>query len=162
MMRNLSFQFLSGSQSVQSRLGQGKVKRLGLKAFFGLIAVWLALLDHCLIVASEMPISGPAVVLLLLQAGMGSFALLLINGAIPAMATNRRSGRINLIVFGVPLIFFLISPAMISDAMYRARYGSIDKFVVHAHVGHDLGCCWNPFIMGMDIPVFVCKRSKLP
>jgi hypothetical protein len=49
-------------------------------------------------------------------------------------------------VFGIPFIFFLTSPAIISDAMYRERYGNINKFVVHAHVAHDLKCCANPLL----------------
>jgi len=123
------------------------VKRLLGNALLSLFAGWLALLDHCLIAVAEMPISGEIVVLLILQASIVALAMLLVNGALPAvaaMAGNGLSVRMKLFVFGLPLILLLISPAMISDSMYRARYGSINKFVVHAHVGHDLTCCFNP------------------
>jgi hypothetical protein len=101
-----------------------------------------------------MPISREIVVLLSLQAGIGVFVLLWVNGAFPTMAemaADIRSTRLKLMLFVVPLFLFLISPAMISDAMYRARYGTINKFVVHAHVGHDLKCCLNPFAH-MSVP----------
>jgi len=126
------------------------MKRLFVNTFLSLVAGWFALLDHCLIVAAEMPISGEIVVLLLFQVIMFAFIMLLVNGAFPALVavvTNGSSMRMKLIVFGLPLIFFLISPAMISDSMYRARYGNINKFVVHAHVGHDLTCCLNPLYL---------------
>lgn len=112
-----------------------------------LIGVWFALLDRCVIVSAEMPVSYGIAVLLLLQASTGVLLLLLINGAFPVaaeMATDWRNFRLNLVVFGIPLIIFVVSPAMISDSMYEARYG-IDKFVVQAHVVHDLRCCLNPF-----------------
>ena len=125
-----------------------------MNTFLGLIGGWLALLDRCVITASEMPISREIMLLLLLQASIGAFALLFVNGAFPAvaaMATEGRSTRFKLIVFAIPLIFFVSSPAMISDALYRARYGNTNKFVVHAHVGHELKCCLNPFVR-RDVP----------
>ncbi len=123
------------------------MRRLLVNAFLSLLAGWFALLDHCLIVATEMPISGEIVFLLLFQASVFAFVMLLVNGAFPtvvAMAINGWSFRIKFFVFALPLILFLISPAMISDSMYRARYGNMDKFVVHAHLGQDLACCLNP------------------
>jgi hypothetical protein len=122
--------------------------RLLVNVLLGLFAGWVALLDHCLIVVAGMPVSGEIAVLLVLQAGIFAVVMLLANGALSAMAgiaTNGSSIRMKLLVFGLPLILFLISPAMISDSMYRARYGNINKFVVHAHVWHDLACCLNPF-----------------
>jgi hypothetical protein len=126
--------------------------------FLGLIGGWLALLDRCVITASEMPMSHDIIVLLLLQASIGMFVLLFVNGVFPvvaAMATEGRSTRMKLIVFAIPLILFVSSPAIISDALYRARYGNINKFVVHAHVGHDLKCCLNPFVHGVARAVVV-------
>lgn len=123
------------------------MRRLLVNTFQSVLAGWLALLDHCLIVSAEMPISGEIIFLLLFQASIFAFVMLLVNGAFPtvlAMATNGWSFRTKFFVFALPIIFFLISPAMISDSMYRARYGNINKFVVHAHVGHDLACCLNP------------------
>jgi hypothetical protein len=76
--------------------------------------------------------------------------MLLVNGVFPAVlavASSGGSARLKYIVFAIPLVLFMISPVMIADSMYRARYGNIDKFVVHAHVGHDLACCWNPFFV---------------
>ncbi len=124
------------------------VRRWLVNTVLTLIAGWFALLDHCVIARSEMPISGGIVVLLLLQASIGAFVWRLVNVAFPAVsgrAADGRSTRTNLFVWGIPLILFLSAPAMISDALYRARYGNLDKFVVHAHVGHDLKCCLNPF-----------------
>ena len=109
------------------------------------MGAWFALLDHCLIVASEMPMSREIAVLLVLQAGIGAFLWLLANGAFPTIvATDRRRFRLNLFVFGIPLVLFLLSPVMVSETMNQARYG-YDKFVVGAHVGQDLTCCLNPF-----------------
>lgn len=124
------------------------MRRLLVNTFLSVVAGWLALLDHCLIVAAEMPISGGIVFLLLFQASIFAFVMLLVNGAFPTvltMATNGWSFRMKFFVFALPLIFFLISPMMISDSMHRAHYGNINKFVVHAHVWHDLACCLNPF-----------------
>jgi hypothetical protein len=124
------------------------MRRLLVNTFLSLFTGWLALLDHCLVAVAEMPISGEIVVLLLLQASIVALVMLLANGAlstVAAMATNGPSARMKFFVFGLPLILVLISPAMISDSIYRARYGNINKFVVHAHVGHDLACCFNPF-----------------
>jgi len=123
------------------------MRRLLVNTLFSLFAGWLALLDHCLIAVAAMPIPGEIVILFVLQASILSLAMLLANGALPSVAEMARNGssvRMKLFVFGLPLILLLISPAMISDSMYRARYGSIDKFVVHAHAGHDLSCCLNP------------------
>ena len=114
-----------------------------LSAFAG----WFALLDRCLIAAANMPISGEIVVLLILQAIIFALVMAVVNGAFPAVVAAGSGGanaRLKLIVFAVPLILFIISPAMISDSLYRARYGNIDKLNVHAHVGHDLACCLNP------------------
>jgi len=124
------------------------MRRLLVNTLFSLFAGWLALLDHCLIAVAAIPISGEIVILCVLQASIISLAMLLANGALPSvaeLASNGSSVRMKLFVFGLPLILLLISPAMISDSMYRAWYGSINKFVVHTHVGHDLTCCFNPF-----------------
>ena len=124
-----------------------RVRRTLLNIILSLVGAWFALLDHCLIVASEMPISREIVELLILQASIGAFLWLFANGAFPTMAemaTDARNARLNLIVFGIPLILFLGSPVMISETLYEARYGYINKFVVNAHVGHDLTCCLNP------------------
>jgi hypothetical protein len=124
------------------------MSKLLLNTFLVFSVVWFALLDRCLIVTAAMPITGEIVVLLLVQATGFGFLILVANGALPEIveiATHVRSTRIRIFVFVVPLILLLISPAMISDSMYRVRYGNINKFVVHAHVGHDLACCWNPF-----------------
>ena len=122
--------------------------RLLVNVLLSLFAGWVALLDRCLILVAGMPVSGEIAVLLLLQASIVAVVMLLVNGALPAIAsiaTNGQSIRTKFLVFGLPLILFLISPAMISDSMYRARYGNINKFAVHAHVWHDLSCCLNPF-----------------
>ena len=124
------------------------MKRLLVNALLCLFAGWLALLDHCLIAAAQMPISGEIVALLLIQTCVVVLAMLLANGAVPtlaAMAADAPSFRLKFFVFGLPLILMFISPAMISDSMYRARYGNLDKFVVHEHIWRDLTCCFNPF-----------------
>jgi hypothetical protein len=124
------------------------MRRSFANALLSVVAVWLVLLDHCLIAGADMPVSGEIIALLVLQGGMVALVLLAANGVFPTlmeMATSSTSVRMKLFVFGLPLILFLISPVMISDSMHRARYGSIDKFVVHAHVWHDLACCFNPF-----------------
>ena len=95
-----------------------------------------------------MPISREIVELLILQASIGAFLWLFANGAFPTMAemaTDARNARLNLIVFGIPVMLFLASPLMISETMYQTRYGYVDKFVVNAHVARDLKCCLNPF-----------------
>jgi hypothetical protein len=123
------------------------VRRLLVNTFLSLLGGWLALLDRCLIAAANMPVSGEIVSLFVLQAGIFGFVMLLVNGVFPIlveMATSTGSARLKFIVFGIPLLLFVISPVMIADTMYRARYGDSDKFVVHAHVGHDLACCLNP------------------
>ena len=116
-----------------------------LNSILCLVGAWFALLDHCLIVASDMPMSRDIVLLLVLQAGIGAFLGLLANGSFPGIAAmvDGRRHRLNLFVFGIPLIVFLLSPVMISETMNQARYG-YDKFVVSAHVGQDLTCCLNP------------------
>ena len=121
--------------------------QLLVNTFLTLFAGWFALLDRCLIAAAKMPISGEIVVLLLLQAIIFAFVVLLANGAFPvglAAASSSAGARVKIFAFGVPLILFIVSPALISDSMYRARYGNVDKLNVHAHVGHDLACCLNP------------------
>jgi hypothetical protein len=126
------------------------MRRLIANTILSLFAVWFALLDRCLIAAANMPISGEIVFLLVLQAGIFGFVVLLANGifqTMVAMASSGASARVKFIVFAIPLILFMISPVMIADSMYRARYGNIDKFVVHAHVGHDLACCLNPLFV---------------
>jgi hypothetical protein len=123
------------------------MRRSLLNTVLGVLGVWFALIDQCLIAAAGMPVTGPIVVLLLFQAGMFAFAMLLVNGAFPllvAMAGEGSHMRMKIIVCVPMLILFLISPAMISDSMYRPRYGNIDKFLVQAHVAADLACCWNP------------------
>ena len=72
-------------------------------ALLGVLAGWLALLDHCLIASAGMPVTGGIVVLLLFQAGMIAVAMLLVNGVLPLvveMATYGSRGRMKLIVFG--------------------------------------------------------------
>jgi hypothetical protein len=126
------------------------MRRLLVNTILSLFAIWFALLDRCLIAAANMPISGEIVVLLILQASIFAFVILLVNGVFPTvveMASSGSSARLKFIVFAVPLILFVISPVMIADSMYRARYGNINKFVVHAHVGHDLACCLNPLFV---------------
>lgn len=124
-----------------------EMKRILTNAALGLFTGWLALLDHCLIVTAKSAIVGEIVVVLVLQASIIAFGILLVNGAFPIireMATDKGSARLKIIAAAVPAIFLVFSPLMISDSIYRARYGSIDRLVVHAHVGHDLTCCLNP------------------
>jgi hypothetical protein len=110
--------------------------------------ILLGLLDHCLIVSADMPVSGQVLTLLVLQLGVGVMALLLVNGFFPTlaeMAFEFREFRLNMFVFGVPVLFFLWSPYLLSNLMYTARYGYFDQILVDAHVFHDLRCCLNPF-----------------
>ena len=121
--------------------------RLLVNTFLSLFAGWFALLDRCLIASANMPISGEIVVLIVLQASIIAFATLLANGALPTvreMATGDASARMKLIATAPPIIFLLFSPFMISDSIYRARYGSSDRITVQAYVVHDLACCLNP------------------
>jgi hypothetical protein len=127
------------------------MRRLRLNTLLSLFASWLALLDHCLIETARMPISGEIALLLLVQASTIGSVALLANGAFPlvaAMATNGSRVRVQLFAFGLPLILFVISPVMISDSLYRARYGNLNRSVVRAHVWHDYECCLNPFNRG--------------
>jgi hypothetical protein len=124
------------------------MKTLVVNVVLSAFAGWFALLDRCLIAASDMPISGQIVTLLVLQAVIFALVMAVVNGAFPEVVEAGRSGasaRLKLIVFVVPLILFIASPVMISDSLYEARYGSLDRLNVHAHVGHDLACCLNPF-----------------
>lgn len=93
-----------------------------------------------------MPLAREISLLLILQVCAGAFLLTMIFGrSLTAEATQpgSRSLRMNFVVFVLPSIFFLISPAIISEVLNRDRYG-INKFVVHAHVAQDLRCCVNP------------------
>lgn len=123
------------------------MKKPTINVLVGLLAGWLALVDRCLIAHAEMPVSGGVVVLLLFQACMVGLILLLVNTSLPVVSElifDRTSFRMKLIILGLPIILFVSSPVMISDALYRARYGNLDKFVVHAHVWYDMSCCLNP------------------
>jgi hypothetical protein len=110
-----------------------------------LVVVWYALLDRCLIVTSGMPLSPKIGLLLVLQVCAGAFLLTLFvsRRASAAIQFRDRRSRMNLLLFGVPSMFFLFSPAIISEVLNREHYG-INKFVVHAHVARDLRCCVNP------------------
>jgi hypothetical protein len=124
------------------------MKILLVNVFLSLFAGWFALLDRCLLSFAERPMSGELLVLILFQVSVFVLVMLLVNGAFPigvAAAISGASTRLKISVFAVPLILFMISPVMISDSIYRARYGNINKFVVHAHVERDLACCLNPF-----------------
>ena len=124
------------------------MKRLLVNTFVGLFSGGFLLLDYCLIETAGMPLSGEVAFLLLLQASTSALVALIANGAFPtvvAMTTDCPGVRTKLFVYGLPLILFLISPVMISDSMNRARYGNLNKFLVHAHVWRDLACCLNPF-----------------
>ncbi len=108
--------------------------------------MWYSLLDRCLILASGMPLAGEVSLLLVFQVCAGAFLLTLISRGFPtatAAEPSSRSLRMNLIVFMIPSVFFLLSPAILSEVLNRERYG-INKFVVHAHVARDLRCCVNP------------------
>ncbi len=110
--------------------------------------VWFGLIDWCLIRSSGMPISGKIITLLMFQLVIGSLILLLINGVFPVVVevmNDVGKFRLKFAMFGVPVILFLASPALISYTLYQSRYGYIDRIVVNAHVAHDLGCCWIPF-----------------
>ena len=112
-----------------------------------LIGSWFALLDRCVIVSAAMAISPSMVFLPLLQAGIGLCVFLAANGAFPVAtegAGDWRAFRRNAVVFGIPLILFVLSPALISEPTYGERYGYSDKFLINASVAHDLRCCWNP------------------
>lgn len=52
----------------------------------------------------------------------------------------------SLLVLGVPVFFFLASPALIAESMYEARYGVVYRISAGSPVGHDLSCCWDPFL----------------
>lgn len=110
------------------------------------LGAWFLLLDRCLVVTADAPVSGEVLTLVFLQGSIVLYALLLLNGAFPTLAAMARDGtstRTKLLVFGLPLILFLISPVMISDSIYRVRYGNMNKFLVRAQVGHDMSCCWS-------------------
>jgi hypothetical protein len=114
------------------------------------MVVWYSLLDRCLILTSGMPLSREISLLLILQVCAGAFLLSLLFGnslTSTAKQVGDRSLRMNFVVFGLPAIFFLISPAIISEVLNREHYG-INKFVVHAHVAQDLRCCVNPLSHG--------------
>jgi hypothetical protein len=118
--------------------------------FLVLVAGWLALLDYCLISTAKSALVGQIIVILVLQASIIAFATLLANGALPTvreMATGDASARVKLIATAPPIIFLLFSPFMISDSIYRARYGSSDRITVQGYVVHDLACCLNPLQM---------------
>jgi hypothetical protein len=106
-----------------------------------LLAVWYVLLNRCWILTSGMPLAGDIGLLLILQVCAGTYLLSIIFGRSTPSAS--RSLRINLVVFVLPSIFFLISPVIISEVLNRERYGT-DKFVIHAHMARDFGCCVNP------------------
>lgn len=128
------------------------MRRMLLNTLLSVFAGWLVLLDRCLIETAGMPISGEIGLLLLLQASTIAFVALLANGVFPAvvaMATDGSSVRVRLFAFGLPIVLFFISPVMISDSMYRARYGNLNKFVVHAHVWQDFACCLYPINDGL-------------
>ncbi|WP_207215875.1 hypothetical protein [Pseudolysobacter antarcticus] len=120
-----------------------------MNTLLSLFTVWLVLLDHCLIVATEMPLSNEVAILMLIRASMIAFVALLVNGALPLaaeMLSDDPKNRMEFIALAIPSILFLISPIMISDSLYRARYGNLNKSVVQAHVWKDFGvCCLNPF-----------------
>lgn len=124
------------------------MRRLFINVLFLIICVWFALLDHCLIKSSGMPVSRETLILLALQLIVGTLALLLINGAFPAAAEalgDMENSRLNLIIFGVPIFFFLVSPALLSESMYEARYGVVYRISAESPAGHALSCCLNPF-----------------
>ena len=114
-----------------------------------LFALWLVLLDHCLIVAAQMPLSNEIIILMLIQASMIAFVTLLANGAFPLATEVLSEGpktRAEFLSLAIPSMLFFISPLLISDSLYRAHYGNLNKSVVSAHVWNDLGvCCFNPF-----------------
>jgi hypothetical protein len=123
------------------------MKRLLANAFLVIFGAWFVLLDRCLIVASGMPVSGKILTLLALQLLIGVAAALMANSAFPAIREAIRgsgSARWNVIVFVVPALLFLASPLLVSESIYGALYGYEDRMLVNSHVGHDLGCCWNP------------------
>jgi hypothetical protein len=124
------------------------MKRLVLNMLLILLTGWLALIDHCLIAVADMPVTTEIVLLLVVQGSVVAIVILLANGALASVVEAVSSSlnfRMQFFVIGVPLILFFISPFLISDSMYRARFGNADKFVVHAHAWHDLACCVNPF-----------------
>jgi hypothetical protein len=124
------------------------MRRLLVNSLLLIVVVWIALLQHCLIVASGMPVSARIFALLLFQMVIGTLVFLLINGAFPAVTEATRgirNFRLKFIVFGVPAIIFLASPALVSETLHQARYGSVDRILVNSHVAHDFRCCWNPF-----------------
>ena len=124
------------------------MKQLLVNTFLCLFGVWFALLDHCLIASSGVPVSGTIVVLLVLQLMIGAWVALLVNGVFPT-ATEALSDtgnfRLKLIVFGVPILFFLASPALLSESMYEARDRVVYRISADSPPGHALSCCWNPF-----------------
>lgn len=123
-----------------------EMNRLVATTLLGLLAGWLALFDHCLIVVAGAQVSSEIAFLCVFQASMVAIGMLITTGRLSSFAdaASRLSFRMKLFAFGLPLIVLLISPFMISESIYRARYGA-DKFVIHAHMGRDFECCLNPF-----------------
>lgn len=115
-------------------------------ALLGMLAGWLALFDHCLIVVAGAPVSSEIAFLCVFQASMVLIGVLITTGRLSSFAdaAGSQSFRMKLFAVGLPLMLFLISPLMISESIYRARYGA-DKFVIRARMLRDLGCCLNPF-----------------
>lgn len=124
------------------------MRRLILNILIVIIYAWFALVDRCLITSSGIPVSGEILTLLLLQVGVAALALLLVSGAFPTVSEalgDMRKFRLNLIIFGVPIFFFLASPALLSESMYEAHNGVVYRISADSPVGHALSCCWNPF-----------------
>jgi hypothetical protein len=110
-------------------------------------AIYLGLLDHCLIVSSGVSLDSPATTVLAIQAGFLIVVAMMVNGALPAFTglLEDLSGRNKLFLVGIPLVFFLASPHLLSQSLYGARFGPLDARN-HPFIWRDLSiCCVNPF-----------------
>ena len=129
-------------------LQQQKMRNTYINILLIAVAIWFALLDRCLIQVSGMHVSSAILTLVGLQLMIGILMWMAVNGRLPAVAEvlkDSQNFRMKFVVFGVPVIFLLTSPALLSESLYTVRYGSTDRFLLNSHVVHDLSCCWNVF-----------------
>ena len=136
------------AERMKPRIPELSMKMLLVNAFLCILGVWFAFMDHCLIVSSGIPVSGRILVLLALQAIIGAWVVLVVNGAFPAATEALRDTahfRFKLIVFGVPVLFLLASPTLLSESAYEARDSVVYRISADSPAGHALSCCWNPF-----------------
>jgi hypothetical protein len=119
------------------------------------ISIWLALIDHCLVVSSGVGITSPAVFILTLQAAILLLFALLANDALPTLLDILASGPVGrgkLFSIIIVIAFFFMTPMLLSQSLYDARFGVLQA-KNHPFIWRDLSvCCANPFARPSDKP----------